>query len=272
MTFESFLATSGPAILIEVTATKGSTPREAGTFMLADARSVWGTIGGGNLEFVAIEEARRMLATGQAAKTLSITLGPDSGQCCGGVVDLSLSLADDATLAALRSRLDGEKAAYPDVYLFGAGHVGRALAAALSPLPFHTVVVETRAEELRDLGRTVETRLVAMPESLVRDIRLGGAAIILTHDHALDFLIAAEALERGDLRYVGMIGSKTKRGVFAHHLARQGLDPSLIDRLVLPIGGGAVRDKRPEVIAALVAAEVLTAVLGGAAAPNSGEP
>jgi xanthine dehydrogenase accessory factor len=124
------------------------------------------------------------------------------------------------------------------------------------------VMIETREPELEDLPPAIETRLVAMPEGLVQDIRPGGAAIVLTHDHALDFLIAAEALQRGDLAYVGMIGSKTKRGVFAHHLARQGFDVSLMDRLTLPIGGSAVRDKRPEVIAALVAAELLTAMFG----------
>lgn len=261
MTFETFLAQQAPIVLADITATKGSTPREAGTFMLVSATNFWGTIGGGNLEFAAIDRARIIL-TGQGPEgILHFTLGPDSGQCCGGVVDVRLTKLDPAGIEALRVRYAEQQRQRPDVYLFGAGHVGRALAAALAPLPCHTVVVETRAEELDELGGAFETRLVAMPESLVRDIRPGGAAIILTHDHALDFLIAAEALKRDDLAYVGMIGSKTKRGVFAHHLVRQGLEASLIDRLILPIGGSSVRDKRPEVIAAFVAAEVLTAVL-----------
>jgi xanthine dehydrogenase accessory factor len=82
--------------------------------------------------------------------------------------------------------------------------------------------------------------------------------LILTHDHALDFLIARAALARTDLAYVGMIGSATKRATFAHWLKREGEDDRLMTRLTLPIGGNAVRDKRPEVIAALVAAELLT--------------
>ena len=261
MTLDAFLARSGPAVLIEITATRGSTPRETGTFMLVGAEEVWGTIGGGNLEFVAIEDARAMLGSGEDSRSLSVTLGPDSGQCCGGVVELRLSRADGAALSALRARLAAEKSAYPDVFVFGAGHVGRALAAALAPLPLRAIVIETRAEELKGLAAPVETRLAAMPEALVRDIRPGGAAVILTHDHALDFLIAAEALGRADLAYVGMIGSKTKRGVFANWLAREGHGRDLIGRLVLPIGGGKVRDKRPEVIAALVAAELLEALL-----------
>ncbi|MDB5554813.1 MAG: xdhC [Rhizobium sp.] len=261
MTFESFLAQSGPSILIEVTATKGSVPRDTGTFMLVSDTGIWGTIGGGNLEFAAIDKAGGMLASGAQSEKMRITLGPDSGQCCGGVVELGLSVADDAAASRLKVRLTNEKLAFPDVYLFGAGHVGRALAVALKPLPLHTVVVETRREELDGLDPDIETRLAAMPESLLRDVRPGGAVVILTHDHALDFLIGAEALKRDDLAYVGMIGSKTKRGVFSNWLIREGYDDDMIDGLVLPIGGRKLRDKRPEVIAALVAAELLGALL-----------
>lgn len=262
MTFESFLAQPTPIVLADITATRGSAPREAGTFMLVSSIGFWGTIGGGNLEFAAIARARAILARLQSDGMLSFTLGPDSGQCCGGVVDVRLTTLDPAGIEALRARHDEQRRQNHDVFIFGAGHVGHALAAALAPLPLRVVMVETRAHEFEGLPPDIETRLVALPESLVAEIRTGGGIIILTHDHALDFLIAAEALRRDGLAYVGMIGSRTKRGVFARHLARQGLDGSLMDRLVLPIGGGVVRDKRPEVIAALVAAELLTAILG----------
>jgi len=261
MTFDDFLAQSAPSIFVEITATKGSVPRDAGTFMLVSAADTWGTIGGGNLEFAAIDAARAMLSSGRLSETMRVTLGPNSGQCCGGVVDLKLSLADDSVTSGLKVRLTQEKLAFPDVYLFGAGHVGRALAVALKPLPLHIVVVETRHEELDGLDPGIETRLAAMPESLLRDVRPGGAVVILTHDHAVDFLIGAEALKRDDLAYVGMIGSKTKRGVFSNWLIREGYDGDMIDGLVLPIGGKKLRDKRPEVIAALVAAELLAALL-----------
>lgn len=106
-----------------------------------------------------------------------------------------------------------------------------------------------------------------MPESFVKAIPAGGAAIILTHDHALDFLIAQQALSRTDLAYVGMIGSATKRATFAHWLKRQTRDEhdvgeAMLSRLVLPIGGNAVKDKRPAVIAAMAASEVLQSLLG----------
>ena len=91
------------------------------------------------------------------------------------------------------------------------------------------------------------------PASLPRS-----AIVILTHDHALDFLIAAEALKRNDLAYIGMIGSATKRATFTSWLKREmpGVDCS---SLTLPIGG-PLKDKRPEIIAALTAAELLRCV------------
>ena len=261
MSLESFLDLADEKILIEVSRTRGSTPREVGTFMLVSAGRQCGTIGGGHLEFDAVDLARAMLAGGRTETVMTFTLGPESGQCCGGQVELSLRRLDRETGEALRVRLAQEAEDYPDVYIFGAGHVGRALASALRPLPLQVVVVETRQEELHPLESETRYRLEAMPESVVADIRPGGAAVILTHDHALDFLIGAEALKRDDLAYVGMIGSRTKRGVFTHWLEDAGYQRSLADRLVLPIGGSQVRDKRPAVIAALVAAELLAALL-----------
>ncbi|MGC4009587.1 MAG: xanthine dehydrogenase accessory protein XdhC [Pseudomonas sp.] len=262
MTFEEFLAGATPRILIEVTRTRGSTPRETGAFMLVAADSLWGTIGGGHMEFDAVDAARAMLVDGRAVVSLDVTLGPDSGQCCGGRVELRLSRANEHVVQALRDRLAVEADSNPAVYIFGSGHVGRALALALAPLPFNVTVVETRQEELDLLDPRIARRLESMPESVVTDIPEGGMALIMTHDHALDFLIGAEALKRSDLRYVGMIGSRTKRGVFAGWLRDSGFDADRLQRLVLPIGSASVKDKRPAVIAALVAAELLSACLG----------
>jgi len=169
-----------------------------------------------------------------------------------------------AIAEALEHRLLRERDERTAVYLFGAGHVGLALATALLPLPFAVTVVETRRQALEDLPSGATPRLTAMPEATVDHIPAGGAAVILTHDHALDFLIAERALARQDLNYVGMIGSATKRATFSHWLQRQQGEETrkqetaaMMSRLVLPIGGSAIRDKRPEVIAALVAAELL---------------
>ncbi|MBL0372079.1 xanthine dehydrogenase accessory protein XdhC [Rhizobium sp. KVB221] len=261
MTLDEFLANPGEKVVIEVTRTRGSTPRETGAFMLVSADHIWGTIGGGHMEFEAIDLARDMVTSGRNEATLDVTLGPETGQCCGGRVELALKRAGPQAIDALKARLAREAGDYPDVFIFGAGHVGRALAIALKPLPFKVTVIETRRDELDLLLADVPRRLEAMPESAVGDIRAGGAVVIATHDHALDFLIGAEALKRSDLTYVGMIGSKTKRGVFASWLEDAELDRKMTESLILPIGGTAVKDKRPEVIAALVAAELLTVLL-----------
>jgi len=257
-TLTAFLS-EAPAILVEIEAVKGSSPREAGTFMLVSATRIWETIGGGQFEYMAIDHARAILDGRTEIDVLDIPLGPEIGQCCGGRTLLRFTKVTDAVANALMTRMRTAEDQQPAVFIFGAGHVGKALANSLSLLPLTVSVVETRREELVGLPGAVSTHLTAMPEAIISNIPAGGAAIIVTHDHALDFLIAKEALGRDDLAYVGMIGSKTKRATFANWLAREG-HVGTLDNLVLPIGGTLVKDKRPAIIAALVTSEVLVAI------------
>ncbi|TPW26625.1 xanthine dehydrogenase accessory protein XdhC [Pararhizobium mangrovi] len=258
---ERFAAEHEPLARITVARARGSTPRETGAWMLVGHDATFGTIGGGRLEFLAIDHARQLL-TGGAAPAMAIPLGPELGQCCGGNVDLAFETMDADALERLGKTVVEEEAAQPQVIVFGAGHVGRALAHAFSALPVRLVVVETRADALTDLPESVEAHCTAMPETHVEAAPAGSAFIVLTHDHALDFLLVAAALKRRDAAYVGMIGSATKRATFERWHAREA-DGTTEERanLVCPIGGAEVHDKRPEVIAALVAAEVLRTIL-----------
>lgn len=257
-----FLRREPDSVLVAVTSAAGSTPRDTDAWMLVAAEGLFGTVGGGQLEYIAIDHARRALRQGVPAEAMTIPLGPEIGQCCGGRVDLSFTPVAADVAASLIARSDRETAERPHVYIFGAGHVGDALASALSLVPVRTVLVDTREQELAaSKAQGIETCLTAMPEAVVRDAPAGSSFVILTHDHALDFLIAAEALRRDDTAYVGMIGSKTKRATFKNWLAREIGRPELFGRLICPIGGTAVRDKRPAVIAALAAAEIVTAAL-----------
>lgn len=261
-----FLAAHPAAIVAELTAVRGSSPREAGAFMVVSATDSVGTIGGGALEYMVIDRARQVLRDGEAGDDLDVPLGPEIGQCCGGRVDVTLRRLDAAGAAALVKRLEDEEAARPCLFLFGSGHVGKALARALAPLPLRVTVVDTRPDEILDLPEGVEGRAVPMPEAVVRSAPRGSSYVILTHDHALDFLIAAEALQRDDAPYVGMVGSKTKRARFASWYLGEGYAAGALERLVLPIGGKAfpagIGDKRPEVIAALAAAEIMVHIGG----------
>ncbi len=229
-------------ICVTIAWARGSTPRDAGASMLVTADSIQGTIGGGQLEYMAIDRARQMLARAEDRADMDIPLGPEIGQCCGGRVGLRLTRIDCVP----------PQPPAPQVLIFGAGHTGRALARALALLPLRPILIDQRAEELaRAAG---ETRLTPLPEAEIRTAPPGSSYVILTHDHALDFLLAAEALRRPDAAYIGMIGSATKRARFARFAAAQGLDPA---RLTCPIGAGQPRDKRPEVIAAFTAAELI---------------
>jgi len=256
-----FLGESETAIKVEVAKARGSTPREAGAWMLVSPDAIFGTIGGGRLEMMAIEEARTLIAANRGNGTMTVPLGPEIGQCCGGHVALTLTRLDAADADALVAERRRQDTALPQVYLFGAGHVGKALADALSRLPVNTVLIETRQAELDAATADVDKRLVAMPETLIETAQPRAAFVVLTHDHALDFLIVQTALARGDAAYVGMIGSKTKRARYVSwHVNEAGGARADTDRLTCPIGGDAVRDKRPEVIAALTAAEIVTAL------------
>ena len=255
-----FLVAHPAAIVAELYSVKGSSPREEGAFMLVAADALLGTIGGGALEYLVIRRARQALRDGEPPPGLDIPLGPEIGQCCGGRVGVSMRVVDAELAESLEQKVAAAEARRPHVFVFGSGHVGKALVRALAPLPLCVHVIDTRPDELGDLPAGGEARAVPMPEAVVRSAPQGSSYVILTHDHALDFLIAAEALARIDAPYVGMVGSRTKRAKFASWYAEQGGDKEQLLRLVLPIGDFGLVDKRPEVIAALAAAEVLVQI------------
>lgn len=251
------LTAAEPAALVTLSEARGSTPREAGTAMLVTRRRAIGTIGGGACEWAGIAVARRLLAEGAETATLRMPLGPASGQCCGGNVTLTVCLADAGTLAALRARDAQGESEWPVVVIYGAGHVGRAVALALAPLPFRTRIVDERPDEIARVAGGAIGRHIGSASAMADASPAGAAHVVLTHSHALDSLICATLLERGDFAYLGLIGSATKRATFVGAFRAMGLSEAALARLVCPIGGGTVRDKRPAVIAALVAAELI---------------
>ena len=252
-------------ILVTLERAEGSTPREAGARMAVGRSATEGTIGGGQLEFHCIDIARTMLADGSPARTLDIPLGPQMGQCCGGRVQVALKRADAADIALQQAREQAEGASRPAVFVFGAGHTGRALAQALAPLPFATTVIDDRDGVLNGLSPRLTCIRMADPVQAIAQAPAGAAYVILTHSHALDYRLTEAALARGDAAYVGMIGSATKRARFEAGYLRAGGRPAALAQLTCPIGACDVDDKRPEVIAALTAAELVRCLLGRSA-------
>ena len=104
-----FLNRRKHVVLVEVKSASGSTPREAGAWMLVAVDCIFGTIGGGQLEFMAIDHARRLLSEGGAdADDISVPLGPEIGQCCGGRVALGFKRVDRPLRSALVEKVDRE--------------------------------------------------------------------------------------------------------------------------------------------------------------------
>lgn len=261
----AFFAANPAVVRIALTAVRGSSPRNAGTEMYVARDTLWGTIGGGRLEHIAIEAARDMLAKNTRQRDMEVPLGPEIGQCCGGHVALELDRMRPSHRRAAELRAQAARSAQPRVYVMGAGHVGRALADLFQHLPVNCILIDTRAEEIALNRAQVETRVTALPEADIWQAPEGSAFVVTTHDHGLDFLLTSAALERGDAGYVGMIGSATKRAKFKSW-AHRNCDGQTIEHLNCPIGASGSRDKRPSVIAAFVVAEVIAELTSETAA------
>ncbi|MFQ5533582.1 MAG: xanthine dehydrogenase accessory protein XdhC [Sphingomonadales bacterium] len=148
----------------------------------------------------------------------------------------------------------------PLVALFGAGHVGHALAGALAALPCRVRWIDSRAELFPDPApAAIEVIAAVDPVQLARGLPPGSFCVVMTHSHDLDFDICEAVLKRDDFGYLGLIGSATKRRKFERRFVAKGGNAAMLDRLTCPIGIGKIKDKRPAVIATLAAAELLIA-------------
>lgn len=229
------------ATLVTILETEGSAPREGGTKMLVTADGQTGSIGGGHLELKALEKARALLADTTARPHIErYALGPSLGQCCGGSVTL---LFEPFAAAAW------------NVWIFGAGHVGKALVHQLAGLPLRVVLADARPAQFPDALPANCTKLVeSVLEDAVKDVQPGAAALVMTHSHDLDLMLVERLLRRGDLSYVGLIGSASKRKRFEARLSAKGVDWK---DLVCPIGLPTIDDNHPHAIAIGVAAQLL---------------
>lgn len=254
--FNNFLNYNKRVIQASIVRTIGSSPRNSDTEMFISETDTLGTIGGGQLEYLVINHSKKMIAENIKKDILKISLGPEIGQCCGGKVEVSLLEMYEKDKCLALNRFDKKDKNLPHVYVMGAGHVGRALALQLQHLPVRCVLIDSRVDELAKCSADVETRLSAIPEEDIKSAPRGSAYVILTHDHALDFILCGAALDRHDAKYVGMIGSKTKKVKFKKWY-QVNYDNNLIRDFTCPIGNVKNQDKRPSIIASFVAAEVI---------------
>ena len=145
-------------------------------------------------------------------------------------------------------------------YLFGAGHVGRALVTALAPLPFALTWMDTRPGAIPEMFPPNVTAIRdGDPVELLARAPDGAFVAVMTHSHALDLDLVIAALRANRFGYVGLIGSATKRARFTSAMQKMGMGADVVDKLVCPIGLTKIKDKAPAAIAASVAAQVLMA-------------
>jgi xanthine dehydrogenase accessory factor len=272
---------------------EGSAPREVGARLVLNARGFHGTIGGGALEWRALAEAQKKLTGGRSLTVTSHALGPELGQCCGGREELLTEIFDGASLADIRPLANAEKsgafttqsrlrvdhvdriiAASPvaqgdvmieqfgetrrPLYLFGSGHVGRALVLALAPLPFAIRWIDSRSFAFpAAMPANVEPVTAPNPVSELDGAAAGTFLLVMTHSHALDLAIIERALRDDRFPYVGLIGSASKRARFLSRLRQAGIEESRYLAFKCPIGVEGITSKEPAVIAAATVAELL---------------
>src|SRR5574337_550542 len=258
----------GSAALVTLTRVQGSSPREEGARLIVrPSGGFHGTICGGPLEWQIETFDRRDAA--ELAKLAAAEEGSHAwveAQMDGeGRVERMVGLGPASASWASAGRWTepvGEGAR--PVYLFGAGHVGRALTLALGPLPFTVRWIDSRPDAFPAYApaNVVKVHSPAPPAELAGAPE-GALVVIMTHSHPLDLEIVAEALRLEKFGFVGLIGSATKRARFLSQMRAAGLSEAMLAKLVCPIGIKGVVGKEPAVIAASTAAQLLSVSQAG---------
>ncbi|WP_433593122.1 xanthine dehydrogenase accessory protein XdhC [Nocardia sp. CA-145437] len=253
-----------PGVLVTVATVRGHAPRRAGAKMVVGQSDTWGSIGGGNVEAVAVERARELIAHLPTEPELmdfalnDKVVNQHGVQCCGGTVTVLLEPLPVP----------------PAVAIFGVGHVGLELARILARHELDLHLIDTRPDMLAagrlaaldDAIAVIHTHHVALlPEEVLGQLPPGTHILIMTHDHAEDVALCDAALRTDGLGTIGLIGSPAKWARFTKRLtAEGGHPPEALARIKTPIGLAAITGKEPAVIAVSVAADLLRAFESGA--------
>jgi xanthine dehydrogenase accessory factor len=235
-------------VLVTVLGSAGSTPRAAGSKMVVTGEQIYDTIGGGHLEFKAIEQARRILTEGDDGQTVEhFPLGASLGQCCGGSVTLLFEPMFSLAMSV-------------DVY--GAGHVAHALMTILAGLPVQVRWIDSRAELFPDQVPTnIQIVVDEDPTEQIKFSRPGAANVILTHNHQLDFALVEKLIKqlsnREQAGFIGVIGSNTKAKRFRMRLEHKQFTAQQVALMTCPIGLSNVEGKLPMEVAVSIAAQLM---------------
>mgnify|MGYP000232922737 CR=1 FL=1 len=228
---------STPFALVTIASTKGSSPRSSGSKMIVLEREIIGTIGGGKIEWVIIEESRKLLLRNESHCVLiPYNLSASAGQCCGGKIEVMIETHIPIT---------------NDLTIFGNGNVAK-------------VFIQLAAQSNLRIN-WIDEREIDFPETAPKNVKIKSddenptdsveiippqsSVLIMTHRHDLDFEILRKCLIRNDLRYIGMIGSMHKRRNFEQKLKQMGLSSAQLSSFRCPIGMDEWKCKLPYEIA-----------------------
>lgn len=231
-----------PVALVTVTKCLGSAPCVVSSRMIVTKdKTIYGTIGGGKLEFKAIDEAVLALKENRIIES-SYTLGPEFEQCCGGKVEFIIEPMNQS----------------PELFLFGAGHIGTEIANLLVNTPFKVKLIDSRDHWFAEFNIDESIEQCQVDENnfkTFRDVVTWGNncyVLVLTHNHAIDFDIVAMALQN-ETKYLGLIGSKTKKVRFNNMLIKEMNIEEGIKNVVCPIGLPIGGDTPKEIAISVVA-------------------
>ena len=231
-------------VLATVMGAAGSVPRDQGSKMVITENSQYDTLGGGHLEYKVVQHAQQLLAEHQVGNFIEhFPLGASLGQCCGGSVSVLFESFDVKGL---------------NLTVFGAGHVAKALMSILSQMPGKIRWIDSREDMFPSQQYdNVQTILSDDPVAEMKKLPVNSQVLILTHNHQLDFDLVEHALKRGDLSYVGCIGSQTKAQRFQMRLQHKGFDEGTINNMICPVGDTSIPGKLPIEVAVSISAQLI---------------
>lgn len=214
-----------PIALVTVTKCLGSTPCVVSSRMIVTKKKkLFGTIGGGKLEFKVIDDAVKAIRENKIIE-VSFTLGPEFEQCCGGIVELIIEPMNQN----------------PELFIFGAGHIGIEICQLIKDTPFKVHLIDSRKDWLSKIefyeGVALSTVDTNDFKTFIDAVNWGDNCyvLVMTHDHKIDFDIIAMALKK-ETKFLGLIGSKTKRVRFNNMLVKDLSIKEGMDNVVCPIG------------------------------------
>jgi len=232
------------AALVTIISTAGSTPREVGAKMLVKADgTIVGTIGGGNLEFLATDEALKAIQNGKAKRLdYSLQPGGDTGMICGGDAEIFIE-----PILSL-----------PSLFIFGGGHIGLVLTKMGKLCGFRVIVIDDRPEyaNAKRFPEADQTVVSAYKDAFAGvEVDRSGYIVIVTHGHKGDETVLKAALAT-PARYIGMIGSRKKVAATYDRLVEKGVPREELDRVHSPVGLD-IFAQTPEEIAVSIMAQMV---------------